>query len=482
VSTLHNFIDGRPCPAADDRTFDNPAPATGETLAAVARSSAADVGAAVAAAERAMAGPWGRTSAAERADLLDAIADGIQGRLEELAELESRDTGKPVWLARAVDIPRAVANFRFFAGAIRHDETGCYPTRDALNYTLRRPLGPVGLITPWNLPLYLLTWKTAPALGMGNTVVAKPSEVTPMTAGALAEIISAAGAPDGVFNTVHGFGAEAGQALLEHPGVKAISFTGGTVTGRTVARVASPMFKKVSLELGGKNATVVFADADYDAALEGAARAGFRNQGQICLCGSRILVERPIYERFVADLSERVLGMTVGDPGVPAAGDGHRAGAELPDVDGGDLRAGGDGAPVRLRGGGASDRQRGELRAGRVDLDERSEPGAPGRRDDRGGHCLGEHLDAAGPAHGVRRGEGLGRGARGRALEPGVLQRDAQCLLEAVVAGVVGEVLSMRWFGRFSALMAGLIPPPPDLRSAPFTCSFRVECSNKLNS
>ncbi len=319
MSTLHNFIDGRPCPAADDRTFDNPAPATGETLAAVARSSAADVGAAVAAAERAMAGPWGRTSAAERADLLDAIADGIQGRLEELAELESRDTGKPVWLARAVDIPRAVANFRFFAGAIRHDETGCYPTRDALNYTLRRPLGPVGLITPWNLPLYLLTWKTAPALGMGNTVVAKPSEVTPMTAGALAEIISAAGAPDGVFNTVHGFGAEAGQALLEHPGVKAISFTGGTVTGRTVARVASPMFKKVSLELGGKNATVVFADADYDAALEGAARAGFRNQGQICLCGSRILVERPIYERFVADLSERVLGMTVGDPGDPGS-------------------------------------------------------------------------------------------------------------------------------------------------------------------
>jgi len=313
---LHNWIGGRASPASDDRTFNNPNPATGVRIAEVARSGASDVDAAAAAAVGAAAS-WGRTSVAERADLLDAVADAIEARLDELAALESADTGKPVWLARAVDIPRAVANFRFFAGAIRHDETGFHPMADAINYTLRKPIGVVGLITPWNLPLYLMSWKAAPALAMGNAVVAKASELTPMSAGAMAELLTQAGLPDGVFNLVHGYGPEAGQAILEHPDIKAISFTGGTATGRIVAATAAPMFKKVSLELGGKNATVVFADADFDAAVDGVVRAGFSNQGQICLCGSRLLIERSIYDRFVAAVAERVKALKVGDPGDP---------------------------------------------------------------------------------------------------------------------------------------------------------------------
>jgi len=313
---LLNWINGRATPAADGRTFNNPSPATGVRIAEVARSGPADVNAAAEAAVAASRS-WGRTSVAERADLLDAVADAIEARLDELAELESLDTGKPVWLAKAVDIPRAVANFRFFAGAVRHDETGFHPMADAINYTLRKPIGVVGLITPWNLPLYLLSWKTAPALAMGNTVVAKASELTPMTAGAMASILTEAGLPDGVFNLVHGYGPEAGQAILEHPDIKAISFTGGTATGKIVAATAAPMFKKVSLELGGKNATVVFADADFDAAVDGVVRSGFSNQGQICLCGSRLLIERPIYDRFVAAVAERVRALKVGDPGDP---------------------------------------------------------------------------------------------------------------------------------------------------------------------
>ncbi|MCB9759271.1 MAG: aldehyde dehydrogenase [Alphaproteobacteria bacterium] len=315
--TLHNFIGGAPAPAASGQTFDNPNPATGQRLAKVARSGPADVDAAAQAARRAFEGPWRGWSANQRADLLDRIADAIEARLDELAALESADQGKPVSLAATVDIPRAVANFRFFAGAARHQQLPSHPMAQALNYTARRPVGVFGLITPWNLPLYLLTWKTAPALAMGNTVVAKPSELTPMTAGALAEIIHGCGAPEGVFNVVHGFGAEAGQALVAHPGVKGISFTGGTVTGQRVAATAAPMFKKLSLELGGKNATVIFADADLDRAIATAGAAAFRNQGEICLCGSRILVERPVYDRVLMGLTEYASSLTVGPPDHP---------------------------------------------------------------------------------------------------------------------------------------------------------------------
>lgn len=265
-----------------------------------------------------MRGPWARTGAHERADLLDAVADALEARFEILAALESQDTGKPLRLARGLDIPRAIANFRFFAGAVRHDRTDLHEMAGALNYTIRRPLGVVALISPWNLPLYLLSWKVAPALAMGNAVIAKPSELTPLTANALAEVLHELGLPPGVFNLLHGLGPEVGQALVEHRGVAGVSFTGGTATGRQVAATAAPAFKKLSLELGGKNPTVVFADADFEAAVQGAARAGFLNQGQICLCGSRILVERSIAEPFTEALVAEVQKMRIGDPADPS--------------------------------------------------------------------------------------------------------------------------------------------------------------------
>ena len=319
VRTLPHWIDGQARPAAGGEWLEDRAPATGQLAARVARGDARDVQAAVAAAERALAGPWGRTTVEERARLLERIAERIEARLDELAELESLDTGKPLALARTVDIPRAVQNFRFFAGAARHDQTGCHSMPGALNYTLRKPVGVVGLISPWNLPLYLLSWKTAPALAMGNTVVAKPSELTPLTASALAEIVSQAGAPPGAFNLVHGLGPEAGQALVEHPRARAISFTGGTATGARVAATAAPLFKKLSLELGGKNPTLVFADCDLEATVAGVARAGFLNQGQVCLCGSRVLVERALYPTFVEQLVAKVRSMRVGDPRDPGS-------------------------------------------------------------------------------------------------------------------------------------------------------------------
>ncbi|MCB9751015.1 MAG: aldehyde dehydrogenase [Myxococcales bacterium] len=317
-----NLIGGGFCDARDGATLPVIDPARDRLLTTIPASGAADVDAAVAAARDAFPA-WSASATAERADLLDAVADAIERRLGELALLESLDNGKPVSLARAVDIPRAVANFRFFAGAVRHQQTACHPMDgDALNYTLRRPVGVFGLITPWNLPLYLLSWKVAPALAMGNTVVAKPSELTPLTATALAGILQELGAPAGVFNLVHGRGHEAGQAIVEHPDVRGVSFTGGTATGARVAAAAAPMFKKLSLELGGKNPTLVFADCELDEAVRGAARAGFANQGQICLCGSRILVERPIYRRFVDALVEEARARTPGDPQDPATGFG----------------------------------------------------------------------------------------------------------------------------------------------------------------
>jgi len=315
----HNYVGGRFCGAAEKAWLDNTNPATGAVLSRIPRSQSDDVDAAVAAAS---ASGWGDVPVTERARLLDRVADGIAARADEFARTESEDQGKPVALAARVDIPRAIANFRFFAGAVRHDATGFHEMHggagpSALNYTLRRPVGVAALITPWNLPLYLLSWKVAPALALGNPVVCKPSEFTPRTATLLAEVIDEVGLPAGAFNVVHGLGPEVGAPLTAHPDVRLVSFTGGTVTGARVAAAAAPSFKKLSLELGGKNATLVFADADFDAAVAGAARAGFANQGEICLCGSRVLVERPIYDRFVEALVEQVAALRVGDPAHP---------------------------------------------------------------------------------------------------------------------------------------------------------------------
>lgn len=317
VRELANWIGGAAVPAAGGEWLDDVAPATGQVHARIPRSRATDVEAAVAAAKAAQPA-WAARSHLERAGWLDRIADALEAASEAVAQLESADTGKPITVARTVDAVRPVANFRFFAGAIRHDETGFQRMADAINYTLRSPVGVAGLITPWNLPLYLLSWKIAPAIAMGNTVVAKPSELTPLTADLLMRILDDVGLPPGVVNLVHGLGPEAGQPILEHPEVGLISFTGGTATGARVAMAAAPRFKKLSLELGGKNPTLVFADCDLDRTVEGVVRAGFLNQGQVCLCGSRILIERSLYDEFRDRLVERVADMTVGDPADPA--------------------------------------------------------------------------------------------------------------------------------------------------------------------
>src|SRR5436190_2256907 len=254
-------------------------------------------------------------SAETRHDHLMKIVALIERDLDFLAEAESIDNGKPKTLARSVDIPRAVSNFKFYATAAMHTHTEAHETvGQAINYTLRQPLGVAGCISPWNLPLYLFTWKIAPALAAGCTVVAKPSEVTPMTAFLLSEICIEAGLPAGVLNIVHGLGGKVGNAIVSHHDIPLISFTGGTVTGKHIASVAAPMFKKLSLELGGKNPNIVFADCDYDKMLHTTMLSSFANQGQICLCGSRIFVERKIYQKFKTDLVEKTKQLTVGDP------------------------------------------------------------------------------------------------------------------------------------------------------------------------
>jgi aminomuconate-semialdehyde/2-hydroxymuconate-6-semialdehyde dehydrogenase len=349
--TLSNFIGGAFIAPAAWEFLDDRDPATGNFIARVPRSTATDVELAVAAAGKAYSDRWARSSVAERADLLEAVAARIAAKADELAALESLDTGKPITLAKTVDIPRAEANFRFFAGAIRHDATLCHPMDGALNYTLRAAVGVAALVTPWNLPIYLLSWKAAPAIAMGNTVVAKPSELTPLTADALAGIFHEVGAPPGVFNVVHGLGPEAGEALVSHPEVSLVSFTGGTATGAKVAAAAAPAFKKLSLELGGKNPTLVFADADFEKAVEGAVRAGFLNQGQVCLAGSRILVERSLHGRFLEALVARTKAMKVGPPSDPATelgalvSEAHRARVEgylaLAKEEGGTILCGG---------------------------------------------------------------------------------------------------------------------------------------------
>ena len=318
--TLNNYINGAFQPPKNREYLHVYEPAKGSVYAQLPDSDEADIAEAVQAAKKAFP-DWSRRSAAERSQIMLAVAERIDERLEELALAESRDNGKPVKLARTVDIPRASANFRFFATAILHDHSETHDMGVAgFNYTLRRPIGVAGCISPWNLPLYLFTWKIAPALAAGNTVVAKPSEITPYTAYLLSEICMEVGVPPGVLNIVHGLGAKAGNAIISHSDVPMISFTGGTETGAHIARTAAPMFKKLSLELGGKNPNIIFADADFDKALSTSVRSSFANQGQICLCGSRIFVERSIYDRFRDAFVDRVSQLKVGDPADPETG------------------------------------------------------------------------------------------------------------------------------------------------------------------
>ncbi len=312
MQTISNFIAGELRPARSGREFNVWEPAVGRIHARAADSDAADVDAAVRAGQAAFA-EWQDMPAAERARRLNRLADLIERDLDAFAEAESRDSGKPLALARSLDIPRAVSNLRFFAAAATQFASESHPMEGGVNYTLRQPLGVVGCISPWNLPLYLFTWKIAPTLAAGNTVVAKPSEVTPLTAAMFAERCGQAELPPGVLNIVHG-GGTVGAALVEHPEVKAITFTGGTETGRRIAAAAAPSFKKLTLELGGKNPTIVFADCDFELAVDGAVRAAFANQGEICLCGSRVLVEQSLYPRFRDAFVARVRALRVGDP------------------------------------------------------------------------------------------------------------------------------------------------------------------------
>ena len=319
---INNYINGELVEPASGHYLDNTEPATGQVYSQVAASEKEDVDRAVAAAEKAFP-LWSGTSAADRSDVMLKIADLIEKRLEEFARAESIDNGKPLALARSLDIPRAAKNFRFFATAILHAHSQTHAgDGSVLNYTLRGPRGIAGIISPWNLPLYILSWKVAPAMATGNTVVAKPSEVTPMTAYMLSQVCREAGLPPGVLNIVHGRGAEAGAAITAHPKITTVSFTGGTVTGREVAKAAAPMFKKVALEMGGKNPTIVFADAEMDRAIEQGVRAAFANQGQVCLCGSRIYVEQSAYDPYVERFISAARALKVGDPLEPGTDQG----------------------------------------------------------------------------------------------------------------------------------------------------------------
>ncbi len=315
MQKILNYINGEYVEPLSKKWLDNYNPSNGEVYSQIANSNAEDIESAYQAAKAAFP-KWSNTTIDERSRILLKIADLIDEKLVELAQAEAKDNGKPLSLALAVDIPRASANFRFFGNAITqfaseaHESVGL----NTINFTLRQPIGVVGCISPWNLPLYLFSWKIAPAIAAGNTVVAKPSEITPLTAFLLGEICTEAGLPKGVLNIVHGTGPSAGQAIVEHKNIKAISFTGGTKTGEHIARTAAPMFKKLSLELGGKNPNLIFADCDYEKMLEVTVRSSFANQGQICLCGSRIFVEKPIYEKFKKDFVEKVKQLKIGNP------------------------------------------------------------------------------------------------------------------------------------------------------------------------
>jgi aminomuconate-semialdehyde/2-hydroxymuconate-6-semialdehyde dehydrogenase len=314
MQNILNYINGEFSIPQEGQYLDNYEPATGLVYGRIPNSGPADVDRAVQAASNAFEG-WSTRSDEDRSKWLLKIADGIANKLEAFASAESRDNGKPVSLARIVDIPRAVSNFRFFAhAATQFGSESFFMPGEGINYTLRRPLGVVACISPWNLPLYLFTWKIAPALAAGNTVVAKPSEITPLTAFMLSEVCHEIGLPAGVLNIVHGLGPSVGEPMCLHPDIRAISFTGGTATGQRIASIAAPRFKKLSLELGGKNPNIIFADCDYDQMLATTLRSSFSNQGQICLCGSRIFVERSIYAKFKSDFVQKVSAMKVGDP------------------------------------------------------------------------------------------------------------------------------------------------------------------------
>ncbi|MCA0394469.1 MAG: aldehyde dehydrogenase [Proteobacteria bacterium] len=308
-----HFIDGAAREPAGGRWLDVFDPASGRPFATVAAGDARDVEAAVAAATSAFPA-WSSLPNEARARWLDRLADALEARVDLFAEVESRDGGKPIRLARDVEIPRAIANLRFFAHAATQFASESHHGQAGLNYTLRAPLGVVATISPWNLPLYLFTWKIAPALAAGNTVVAKPSEVTPLTATLLAELAAEIGFPAGVLNVVHGLGPDVGEPLVSDPRIKAISFTGSTAVGKRIAGIAAPLLRKVSLELGGKNPTLVFADSDWEDQLDTLVRSAFQNSGQICLCGSRLLVERSIYTAFCDAFVARVQALRIGDP------------------------------------------------------------------------------------------------------------------------------------------------------------------------
>ncbi len=311
---IQNYINGKLIEPAGGKYLDNHDPSKGEVYSLIPDSDKTDVDLAVKAAQAAFPS-WSLTPKETRARLMLKIAELIERDLETLARAESIDNGKTLKLARAVDIPRAASNFHFYATAIEHFASESHAMEDkAINYTLRQAAGVAGCISPWNLPLYLFTWKIAPAIAAGCTVVAKPSEVTPMTAFLLSKLCIEAGLPAGVLNIVHGLGAKAGSAIVSHPDISLISFTGGTKTGEEIARIAAPMFKKLSLELGGKNPNIIFADCDMENALKTSIHSSFSNQGQICLCGSRIFIERPIYEKFRDEFVARTGKLITGDP------------------------------------------------------------------------------------------------------------------------------------------------------------------------
>jgi aminomuconate-semialdehyde/2-hydroxymuconate-6-semialdehyde dehydrogenase len=314
MQKILNYINGQLSPAQSGNYLDNYNPAEGKVYSQLPDSDEHDVNLAAQAAQSAFAG-WSAMPIAQRATILQKIADLIDRDLDKLALAESIDQGKPMKLAKSVDIPRASANMRFFATASIHFSSESHLMEgEAINYTTRTPIGVVGCISPWNLPLYLFTWKIAPALAAGCTVVAKPSELTPMTAFLFSQLCIEAGLPPGVLNIVHGLGNKVGQAIVEHSNISAISFTGGTVTGKAIAATAAPMFKKLSLELGGKNPNIIFVDCDFEEAVSTSIHSSFSNQGEICLCGSRILVERSLYDRFATEFVKRTKELVVGDP------------------------------------------------------------------------------------------------------------------------------------------------------------------------
>jgi aminomuconate-semialdehyde/2-hydroxymuconate-6-semialdehyde dehydrogenase len=314
MERILNYIHGELVHPASGVFMDNYDPATGRVYSVVPDSDTADVNRAVEAAQAAVP-RWQGMGIAGRSKILNKLADMLESDAESFALAESMDSGKTLTLARTLDVPRAVANIRFFASAILHESSEAHITNHtAINYTERVPVGVAGCISPWNLPLYLFTWKVAPALAAGCPVVAKPSELTPMTAYLFSKLCAEAELPAGVLNVVHGAGNKAGHEIVAHPGVNAVSFTGGTATGKKIAGVAASTFKKISLELGGKNPSIIFADCDFEQALSVSVQASFTNQGEICLCGSRILVEASIYEKFVSAFVERATKLTVGDP------------------------------------------------------------------------------------------------------------------------------------------------------------------------